>query len=241
MRLAKLKGQKMEIVNKTEMEIANEITSQMTGKMINLESLYNPKTGKWISEDELIAKGAVFCTVKYNKVLTIGGDLVVKSRITGNPTPFIRKEWIYQMILNIDWQSYINRRSSHKNFQASKKRVNGVENYEGCRAIGITRQGKPTICGVIFRKLQRTKYFDEEGQEYTDIESLKAEYIKVPSKKSKKKEAEKHGIEVSKDPQYRTPRIDSCGFIRCFGYEYTPIQKSTVKVSVKDIKGQKVK
>ena len=55
------------------------------------------------------------------------------------------------------------------------------------------------------------------------MEFLTSEYLNVASKESKEKQADKHGIELQFDPQYRTTRIDNCDFIRAFGFEYKPI------------------
>jgi len=202
--------------------IANDMTSRITAKLIGFGDLYDPKTQQFLSESELKAKGAVFVTIDYNKVLIVGKDMVKKGRTTKNPTPFVRKTSKFQVIANIDWQSYINRRSEHGEFEANENRANGVVNYAECRAIGITRAENYTINGVAFRVLEGTKYFDENGREYDDVEFLRSEYLNGASKESKQKEADKHGIELKFDPQYRTTRIDSCDSIRAFGFEYKP-------------------
>lgn len=207
----------------TTKEIANELTTRIVGKLIGFEDLYDHNTQQFLSEPELKAKGAIFVTVKMDKVLG-DSDTVKKGRTTKNPTPFIRKVGAYQVIANIDWQSYVNRRSSHGQFEQATNRANGVENYAECRAIGVTRAGNFTINGVAFKTIEKVQYLDENGQEYSDVEFLKSEYLKTPSKASLQKEADKHGIEVKFDPKYRTTRIDSCEYIRGFGYEYHPIE-----------------
>lgn len=200
--------------------VANELTSRITAKLIGFDDLYDPKTQQFLTEDELRAKGAVFVTVSLNKVLVNGKDLVVKSRITKEPTPFIRKTSKYQVIANINWQSYINKRG-HGSFVPDDKPSNGIENYENCKAIG-TLNGFYYVKGVAFRVLEATKYFDENGNEYPDKIALEKEYVNKTSKASKQKEADKHGIDVRFDPQFRSTRIDNCDSVKCFGFEFKP-------------------
>lgn len=203
--------------------IADDITSRITGRLVNYPDLFNPKTGMFLTENDLTAKGAVFVTVSMNKILS-GGDIVKKGRTTGIPTPFIRKTSVFQMIVNIDWQDYVNRRNADAGFVADKERTNGVENYEGCRAIGITKAGNFTINGVAFRVLEPTEYRDENGKIYGNRAFFVSEFLKVQSAASKEHEAKKHGIATDKDPQYRTARIDNCDSIRAFGMEYIPTE-----------------
>lgn len=200
--------------------IADDIASRITAKLIGFEDLFDPKTQRFLSESELKAKGAVFITVNLDKVLG-DSDTVKKGRTTKNSTPFIRKVSSYQVIGNINWQSYINKRG-RGDFIPDEKRANGVENYADCRAVGKTRAGNSTINGVAFKVLESTKYLDENGQEYRDQEFLTSEYLKVQSKASKQREADKHGINIKFDPKYRTTRIDSCKSIKCFGFMYKP-------------------
>jgi len=205
--------------------IADEIASRITGKLIGFDDLYDPKTQQFLTEKELKAKGAVFVTISMNKVLNFESDLVKKSRITKEPTPFIRKETKYQVIGNVNWQSYVNKRG-HGDFVPAENRANGIVNYE-CKAVGKTSKGYFTINGVAFRVLEATKYFDENGVEYKDKIALQNEYFKTTVEaeaKAKQKEADKHGIDVRFDPKYRTTRIDSCNSVRCFGFDYKPTE-----------------
>lgn len=210
----------------SEKKIADELTTRIMGKgagsLIDFTVLYNPATNEYLTEQELTAKGAVFMSVYYDKVLG-KNDIVNKSRFTGEPTPVIIKKSAYQIIANINWQSYINRRGDG-NFVADDKRSNGIENNENCKAVGI-KGDSYYVNGVIFKTLDKTRYFYANGQEITDIENLKNEFLKVTSKESKQKEADKHGIAVEFDPQYRTTKIDSCKCIRAFGFEYIPTKK----------------
>ena len=73
-----------------------------------------------------------------------------------------------------------------------------------------------------FKLLEATKYFDADGVEYADTKQLEADFLKQPSKESKQKEADKHGIDVRFDPKYRTTRIDSCDSVRVFGFDFKP-------------------
>ena len=215
---------KIEVLHRrvTSETIAKDITSRVSGKLVGFDDLFDPKTKTFLTEKELKAKGAVFVTVSLNKVLG-KNDTTVKGRTTKNPTPFIRKTTKYQVIANVNWTSFINKRG-HGNFVSSEQRSNGVENYENCKAVGVTRAENYTINGVAFRSLEKTKYFDENNMEYADVEFLTSEYLKKQSKASKQKEADKHGIDVRFDPKYRTTRIDSCDYIRAFGFEYNPTE-----------------
>jgi len=201
--------------------IADNMVSRISGKLIGFSDLYDPKTRQFLSEDELVKKGAVFVTIAYKKTLVIGKDTVKKSRKTKEPIPYtsIIKTSRYQVIANVNWESYINKRG-HGNFTSDEQRQNGVTNYENCKAIGETRAGNHTINGVAFRSLEKTRYF-ADGIEL-DKESFESEYGKTASKASKQKQADKHGIDVRFDPQYRTTRIDSCEHIRAFGFKYIP-------------------
>lgn len=208
--------------------IGREITSRIMGKLIGFDDLFDAKTMTFKTEDELKALGAVFITVSLNKVIT-DTDCVKKSRITKEPTPFIRKKAKYQVIGNVNWESYVNKRG-HGDFVSAEQRANGVENFENCKAIGIkdTKNGKVYyVNGVAFRVLEPATYYDENGKEYTDKIALQNEFFKTTveaEKKAKQKEADKHGIDVRFDPQYRTTRIDSCDIIRVFGFDYIPTE-----------------
>ncbi len=202
--------------------IGREITSHIMGKLIGFDDLFDAKTKTFKTEDELKALGAVFITISLNKVLG-KSDTTVKSRKTGEPTPFIRKTSKYQVIGNVNWTSFINKRGSG-DFVSAEQRSNGVENFENCKAVGKTRADNFTINGVAFRVLDSTKYFDANGVEYADKAGLEADYLKKASKASLQKEADKHGIDVRFDPKYRTTRIDSCDYIRAFGSEYIPTE-----------------
>jgi len=201
--------------------IADDMTSRITAKLVGFGDLFDPKTNSFLSEADLVKKGAIFVTISLNKILVAGKDMVKKSRITKNPTPFIRKTSKYQVIANINWASFINKRGSG-DFVPEEKRSNGVENYCECKAIGITRADNYTINGVAFKVLETTKYYDENSREYTDVALLTSEYLNVPSQASKQKQADKHGIELKFDPPYRTTRIDNCDSIRAFGFDYKP-------------------
>ena len=203
--------------------IANDITSRIMGKLVGYDDLYDPKTMTFKTENELKAVGAIFMTISLNKVLG-KSDTTVKGRTTKNPTPFIRKTSKYQVIGNVNWTSFINKRGNGT-FVSAEQRSNGIVNYENCKAIGKTTKGDFTINGVAFRVLEKTKYYDEEGREYSDIIGLKNEYFKkthAAEQKAKQKEADKHGIDVRFDPKYRTTRIDNCDSIRAFGFDYKP-------------------
>jgi hypothetical protein len=197
--------------------IGKEIASFITGTL-KVADLYDPKTSRFLSEEDLTKKGAVILTIDYETAAKLNKT----NRETKQPCPYknIRKKQRYQKIVNVDWQSYINSRSEHGEFVASPERANKVANFEDCKAIGTTKAGNFTINGVILKMLEGPIYLDENDTEIAQREL--APYL--PSKKkNREREAKKHGIEVEFDPQYRTTRIDSCLSIRVFGSEYQPI------------------
>jgi len=209
--------------------IGKEMASRIQGTiLLDIDDLYDPQTQQFLTEKELKAKGAIFLTVDFHKILTFEtNDTVKKGRTTKNPIPFILKTFKTQIIANIDWGKYINRRNGEVEFVAKKDRQNGVCNFENCKAIGQTKKGFFTINGVLFKSIETVKFVDENGKEYDDIKSLKNEYFKKTydaEQKGKQTEADKHGIELKIDPQYRTVRIDNCCLVRCFGFDFKPIE-----------------
>lgn len=200
--------------------IADDMASRITAKLIGFGDLFDPKTMQFLSEAELVAKGAVFLTIAYKKALVIGKDLVKKNRSTKEPivdASYVKTSK-YQVIANINWESYVNKRG-HGNFVSAETRANGVENYEACRAIGVLRDNY-YVNGVAFKALESAKYF-ADGKEL-DKDTFERDFGKKPSKASQQKEADKHGIDIKFDPKYRTTRIDSCEYIRAFGFRYIP-------------------
>ena len=204
----------------TSKGIAEDMVSRITAKLIGFGDLYDPKTNRFLSEAEMVAKGAVFLTIAYKKALVIGKDTVKKSRSTKEPIPYISvvKTSKYQVIANINWESYINKRGDG-NFVSAETRANGVENYEACKGIGV-KGDNYYVNGVAFKSLESAKYF-ADGNE-VDKDTFERDFGKVASKASKQKEADKHGIDIRFDPKYRTTRIDSCEYIRAFGFRYIP-------------------
>lgn len=200
--------------------IANEITSRVMGKLIGFDDLYDPKTGRFLTESELVAKGAIFVTLTMNQIMVAGKNGVTKkSRTTKEPTPFIRKINKVQYISNVNWGSFINRRG-HGNFVPAEERANGTENYNGCKAVSV-KGDKYYVAGVVFRTIEATRYVDRNGLEL-DKATIEADYMPKKSQKSRQREADKHGIDVRFDPQFRTTRIDNLGSVRAFGFDYQP-------------------
>lgn len=206
--------------------IANDIVSRITGKLVNVPDLYDPKTGKFLSEDELQRKGAVFVSIYANS--NQAKYMLKKFRSTGlaNPYTAIYKKSAYQVITNIDWRKYINSRNEGKrDFIPQEQRANGIENYvNGCQAVGITKNGLYyTLNGVAFKTLSETTYTDEMGNLIPN--EIAEDLLPKVSEASKQREADKHGLEVANDPQYRSPRIDNCEKIACFGFNYFPLEQ----------------
>ena len=206
----------------TSNSIADDMASRITGKLVNFPDLFNPKTGQFLTEAELVKKGACIVTVKYS-CLQDKTKMVVKNRETKEPNPYLEttlREQEYQMIVNIVWQSYIDSRGEETGYIAQEKRSNGVENYADCRAIGKTTEGFKTLNGVIFRVLKKATYTDLQGRELDFNEC--EQYRKKPSLQSLESEAKKHGLTVKTDVHYSTTRIDNCFALRAFGFEYKP-------------------
>jgi hypothetical protein len=200
--------------------VADDMTSRIMGKLIGFDDIYDPTTQTFLTEAELRAKGAIFVTVTMNQVMTPGKNGVTKkSRTTKIPTPFIRKTNRVQYIANVNWGSFINRRG-HGDFVPDEERANGTENYNGCKAISVKGENY-YIAGVAFRTIESTKYVDRHGVEL-DKATIEAEYMPKRSQASKEREAQKHGIAVEFDPQFRTTRIDNCSSVRAFGFDYQP-------------------
>jgi len=206
----------------SENSIADEIRSRITGKLVNFPDLFDPKTGQFLTESELKAKGAVYITVYY-KCLQDKTKMVVKNRETKELNPWlgsVYRKQSYQMIVNIDWESYVNRRGTDTHFKANKERSNGVKNYGDCRAVGETTKGRKTLNGVIFRIIERA-YYENLSGEKLNFNGCEI-YRKKPSLESKEIEAEKHGLTVKTDVHYSTTRISNCESVRAFGFEYIP-------------------
>lgn len=197
--------------------IADDMVSRITAKLVGFGDLYDPKTQQFLSESELKAKGAVFVTIAYKTK----AKLNKKDRITKEPCPYdnVVKTSKYQVIANVNWASYVNKRG-HGSFIPAEARANGVENYCDCKGIGKTKAGNSTINGVAFRVIEKAKYYNNG----VEIDSKCLVNYLPDDTKSKQREADKHGIELRFDPQYRTTRIDSCEYVRAFGFRYIPIE-----------------
>jgi len=213
--------------NITSETIAREISSRIMGKLIGFDDLFDVKTNSFLTESELKAKGAVFVTVSLDKVLVIGKDTVKKSRSNKDiQTPFIRKTNTIQYIVNVNWESFINKRGNG-DFTANLERANGVTNVNNCKAVGETSKGFNTLNGVAFKVLKSTEYYNVQGDLFDDQTKLVSDFLNTQSKASKQKEADKHGIAVEFDPKYRTTRIDSCNSIKVFGFDYKPTENNS--------------
>ncbi len=197
--------------------IADEIASRISGTLVNLEDVYDVKTGQFVGEDKLRASGCTFTSVDYRKNVT--GELLKKDRVTKEPLKYSRVEKSFSAIIltEINWKKFVEKRSTYKTVDVADKRSNGVENYH-CQAIGETRAGNKTINGVVFKITKKTEYRDENG-DLIDRELL---VNFLPKAADPAKQEKKYGISADKMPQYRTVRIDNCDRIRAFGFEFIP-------------------
>ena len=202
-------------------DVVNDIASRINGKLVGFDELYDPKTGRFLSETELSSDkiGATFISLDYEAVIT---DDKAKSRITKQPNPYrgrIVKKSRYQIIANIDWQTFVNRRGNGQ-YIAKKYFQNGTLLIENCKAVGITTQDNHTVNGVIFQSLEPTKYF-VDGKEIA--KSVLAEFL-TDTTKSDKTQADKMGIDVRFMPHFRTTAVENCNWVRGLGFEYVPIK-----------------
>ena len=199
--------------------IGNEIASRVAGKLIDIPDVFNPKTGEFVSESELRKKGVNFVSISYKK--DIAKDLLKKNRNTKEPTPWktMIKTFKVLILCEAKWKAYLEKYSTLDSLDdiVQEYRQNGVQNYH-CQTIGKTRADKTTINGIIFRTIEKTKYYDGKGAE-VDQETL-VDYL---PKKSYKSMHEKYSIPAwVKLPQYRTIRVDNCEYVRSFGFQFIP-------------------
>ena len=202
-------------------DVVNDIASRITGKLVGFDELYDRKTGRFLSREELSSSkiGACFISVNYRAIMS---DMLAKSRVTKIANMYrnmVTKTSRYEIIANIDWQSFVNRRG-HGEFVAQKTYQNGTLLIGNCKAVGITTRGNHTVNGVIFATLEPTRYYFN-GAEIA--KSILAEYMSDDTA-GKATQAEKHGIAVEFDPQFRTTAVENCDWVRGFGFEYVPMK-----------------
>lgn len=200
--------------------IADEIASRVSGELVNLDKIYDVKTGTFKNEDEIRASGCTFSSLTYRKNILLK-DMTKKDRVTKEKPVWgaVWKTWTMLFILEVNWRKFIEKRSEKKpeDIKIDEKRSNGVENYH-CQAVGKTRAGASTINGVVFQTVQSTEYTDENGDRI-DPELL---VNFLPKKQTNEYTTKKYGITADKMPAYRTPRIDNLSEIKAFGITFIP-------------------
>ena len=201
--------------------IGNEIASRVAGKLIDISDVYNPKTGVFMTEDELKKKGVNFVSISYKKDIT--QELLKKNRITKEPTTFekVIKTFKMMILCEAKWANFLAKYSTLSLEEikdiVNPKRSNGVVNYH-CSTIGKTGQENTTINGIIFKTIEKTKYFDADGREFDS--GVMADYL---PKKSYTSMHKKYSIpEWVILPMYRTIRVDSCEWVKSFGFIFKP-------------------
>lgn len=138
--------------------------------------------------------------------------------------------------LNAIWENCVNNKADRANetgnvgFEANKKRSNGIENYNDSRVIchKIKEEIETFYLNYIIAKyIGETIYVNGDGEtlDYADL----AEYHSTKSYASKKKEADKHGLEVENDVQIRQMKFENITTLSIFGVDYIPTDSATVK------------
>jgi hypothetical protein len=201
--------------------IGNEIASRVAGKPIDIPDVYCTKTGKFLTEDEMKKKGVNFVSISYKKDIT--KDLLKKNRQTKEKTTWekVIKTMKIVILCEVKWAKFIAKLStlSLEEIENIVKpfRSNGVVNYH-CRTIGKTFRGATTINGIVFKTVEKTQYFDKDGLEID--RDVMVDYLPIKSYTSMHK---KYAIpEDVKLPMYRTVRVDSCEWVKSFGFIFKP-------------------
>jgi len=200
--------------------IAKDITSRVMGKTLDGGDIFDPKSQRFLNDSELVAKGAVFVTVALASPVK---NMNKTSRADSSPNPYLEaglvKKSTFQLLINIDWKSYINRRNGDNTFIPEKKASNNIKNFFDCRGVGEHDNGNFFVKGIVLRSIKKAEFVLPNG-DVVAKETL-ADYL---PKKNRKNEAAKHGIAVEFDPQFRSAGIGNCEYIRAFGFEYRPTE-----------------
>jgi len=141
--------------------------------------------------------------------------------------------------LNAIWENAVNNKADRQGengsigFEANKKRNNGIENYNGSRVVcHKIKEAIETfyLNYIVADYIGETKYVTADNQpiDYAEL----AEYHQKKSYESKKKEADKHGLEVENDVQIRQMKFENITALNIFGVQYIPTESATEVVEV---------
>jgi len=192
-------------------------------------TLVNKFNGFQSLEEEQGRKiGMIFATIGFNKPMKMRKFHRTEKTENGkklpNPYKEIREVGKLQVEFNGIWQNKVDNVQKRVDgidtgFKANEKRSNGIENYNDSRVVCFHPKFDRFYLNYIVKEyLGDTVYLDDDFNkvDYADV----AEYHQKPSKESKEKEAEKHGVTVEQDAQIRQIKFDNIVFIRIFGVEY---------------------
>jgi len=200
-------------------DVANDIATRIKGEPVRGWNEIVDKNGRLLDADTLEKRGCTIVVMDYDAVLSMNK--------TGNPffNNGIRRAYTVRGLTNVIWNNVIRNEQERQGvtdvvFTSDDTKANGVKDLEGCRGVGETRAKNPTINYIPMDYLADTRYYDASGRVYTRDEL--SPWIKGQSQASKQKEADKHGLTIETDKEYRTMRIDNCKAIRVFGFEYVP-------------------
>lgn len=183
--------------------------------------------------------GMRFATISFRKPMkmrkfhrTIKGDDNKKL-----PNPFLENGVFEVGKIRIDvnaiWENCVNNKADRVapegsvDFEANKKRSNGIENYNDSRVIchKIKDEVETFYLNYIAADyIGETTYVnsDNESLDYADL----AEYHSKKSFDSKKKEADKHGLTVETDVQIRQMKFENISALAIFGIDFVPYESA---------------
>lgn len=198
-----------------------------------------------IDEEQGKKKGMRFATISFRKPMKMRKNHRTEKTDDGKKVrnPFLENGVFevgkIRIDLNAIWENCVNNKAERENetgnvgFEANKKRNNGIENYNESRV--VCRKIKESIETfylnyIVADYIGETTYEngDNEPLDYADL----AEYHSTKSYASKKKEADKHGLEVENDVQIRQMKFDNIQTLSIFGVDYVPSDSATIKADV---------
>ena len=141
--------------------------------------------------------------------------------------------------LNAIWENAVNNKANREGengsigFEANKRRSNGIENYNDSRVVcHKIKDGNETfyLNYIVADYIGETRYVNSNNEtiEYSEL----AEYHQKKSYESKKKEADKHGLEVENDVQIRQMKFENITELAIFGVIFVPTESDTKVIDI---------
>lgn len=198
---------------------------------------------KGITEEKGHKVGMRFATIAFRKPMKMRKKHRTEKDENGKKlaNPFLEKGVFEVGKIRIDvnaiWENAVNNKADRVTpegsveFEAQKKRTNGIQNYLDSRVVcHKDKDGKETfyLNYIVADYLGETVYENCDGErlDYADLE----EYHQKKSYDSKKREADKHGLEVEEDVQIRQMKFDNITMLSIFGLHFVPTTSATVVV-----------